>query len=235
MNAKALKDLMTRNGRTDAVDFRIKAKGKSSADMYFYDVIGMWGISAQMVADALKNIGSVKTLNVNISSDGGDVFEGRAIYSQLMKYKTQNSAEIKVYVDGLAASIASLLAMSGDEIHMPQGSFMMIHNAWGFAIGDAEEMRKTADLLDTLTNSIIDTYVSRTGGDRKEITQMVSDETWMDAQKCFDEGFCTHIDEALQVAASVKNPEVFGNLPRELNPKMVELRALRMKAKAFLR
>jgi len=118
---------------------------------------------------------------------------------------------------------------------MPDGSFMMIHKAWGFAIGNDDEMRKTADLLTTVTNSIIDTYVSRTGGDKEEISQMVADETWMGAQECLDKGFCTHVDEALQVAASVKCPEIFMNLPRELKPQVIQLRAAQTEARKWLR
>ena len=109
--------------------------------------------SAAGFRDALKDLGDVKTINLHINSPGGSVFEGIAIYNMLK----QNKAHINVYVDGLAASIASVIAMSGDAIFMPSNSMLMIHNPWTMAIGNASELRKQADDLDKITESSIQT------------------------------------------------------------------------------
>jgi ATP-dependent Clp protease protease subunit len=118
-------------------------------------------------ADDLKALGNVKTIDLRINSEGGSVFDGKAMYTQLVEHK----AKVITHIDGLAASAASFIAMAGDEIEIAEGGFVMIHNAWLFAMGDARELRRTADLLDTVNGTIIDVYVARTKGDRKAIAR----------------------------------------------------------------
>lgn len=136
--------------------------------------------SAAGFRDALKDLGDVKTINLHINSPGGSVFEGIAIYNMLK----QNKAHINVYVDGLAASIASVIAMSGDAIFMPSNSMLMIHNPWTMAIGNASELRKQADDLDKITESSIQTYLNTAGDKLDEATlrQLMDNETWLTAK-----------------------------------------------------
>jgi ATP-dependent Clp protease protease subunit len=142
------------------------------------------------------------------------VFDGKAMYTQLVEHK----AKVITHIDGLAASAASFIAMAGDEIEIAEGAFVMIHNAWLFAMGDARELRRTADLLDTVNGTIVDVYVARTKGDRKAIVQMMDDETWMTGAEAVKNGFADRMVENLKVAAAVVHPDRFKNLPQALKP-----------------
>lgn len=206
--------LQSRSGGSRAVNFRVVAKG-DAGEIYLYDTIGFWGITANSFKAEMKALGSVKRIDLHINSDGGDVFEGRAIYSQL----AQHGAKIVVHVDGLAASIASLIAMAGNEIRMADGAYMMIHNAWGVAIGGSDEMRRTADLLDSVSSTIADTYVARTGCALAEVRAMMDAETWMTAQDAKKNGFCDVVDDPVRAAAAVRDPSMFKHLPAALMPR----------------
>lgn len=181
--------------------FRVEnAADSESADVYIYDAIAWFGVDVNDLVDELDEI-TARTINVRINSPGGDVFDGVAIYNALVRH----DARIVVHVDGLAASIASVIAMAGDEVRMNEGSFFMIHDPWMLAIGPAEEMRSAADLLDKIGNSIAAIYEKRTGLPRAEITALMNAETWMDAEEARDKGFADAVEEAdddLAIAAS---------------------------------
>ena len=166
--------------------------------------------------DALKDLGDVKTINLHINSPGGSVFEGIAIYNMLK----QNKAHVNVYVDGLAASIASVIAMSGDAIFMPSNSMLMIHNPWTMAIGNASELRKQADDLDKITESSIQTYLNTAGDKLGEATlrQLMDDETWLTAKEAVDYGLATEVIEPNKAAASIsKNfAQRYRHVPEQL-------------------
>lgn len=199
-------------------------KAKDSAEIFIYDIIGSWGVSADQFAKDLRNLGSVRQIDLHINSDGGDVFDGRAIYSLL----AQHSARIVTYIDGLAASIASLIALAGNEIRAADGSFFMIHNAWGIAIGDAGEIRKTADLLDSVNQSLIDTYVARSKMPEAEIRQLMNEETWMTANEAKERGFVDVVSEPLKIAAQIHEGFGFKNPPQALLPnRIAALEAIR--------
>lgn len=158
-----------------------------------FDFIGAdWmgeGITAKSVARALADAGDAERIVVRINSPGGEVFEGTAIYNQLKGIATEKTVRVEVH--GLAASMASVIAMAGDEIIMAEGAMMMIHNPWSFAIGDEHEMRKQADLLAKLKDSAIDIYAQRTGKRPRQIASMMDDETWMTASEAVENGFAT--------------------------------------------
>lgn len=198
--------------------YKVVAKGSDSAEIYVYGVIGTdWfgdGVSAKQFADDLKALGKVKTIDLRINSEGGSVFDGKAMYSLL----NEHPAKIIVHVDGLAASAASFLAMAGDEIEISEGGFIMIHNAYTIAMGDARELRRSAEMLDTVNNTIIDVYAARTKGDRKKITQMMDDETWMTGAEAVENGFADRMVENLKVAASVVDAARYKKLPAALKP-----------------
>jgi ATP-dependent Clp protease protease subunit len=198
--------------------YEMKKIGKERGEILLYGLIGQdWfgeGNSSKGFAKDLKALGDVKTIDLRIDSEGGDVFTGKAIYSLL----NDHTAEIVVHVDGLAASAASFIAMVGDTIEMAEGAFMMIHDCWSFAIGNAAELRKTADLLDKVNDTIIEVYVGRTGAKDTDVRKWMADETWMTAKECVKLGFADKINENLKVAASVRDPSSFKNLPADLRP-----------------
>lgn len=190
---------------------------KDTAEIQMYDMIGMWGISADQFGRDLKALGDVKHINLHISSDGGDVFEGRAIFSLLV----QHPARVVSHIDGLAASIATLIALAGNEVRMADGSFFMIHNAWGVGIGDSRDLRKLADLLESVNGSLLDTYQAKTKLERDKLIQMMDDETWMTANEAKDYGFADVVSEPLKVAASIQDPSPFKRPPAALLPNTV--------------
>jgi ATP-dependent Clp protease protease subunit len=168
-----------------------KAKGKR-ADIFVYESIGegwVGGITAKDFAKTLEECSGVEALDIYINSPGGSVFDGLAIYNMLARVKAQKV----VHIDGIAASIASVIAMAGDEIRIADNAMVMIHDAWGMAIGTADDMRKYADSLDKTCDSILSTYVSRTKGKSEDIRKMMADETWMNASEALAAGFATKI------------------------------------------
>ncbi len=144
-------------------------------------------------------MGRVARLDLRINSGGGDVFDGLAIYNLLREHDARKT----VHVDGLAASIASVIAMAGDDIQIADSGFMMIHNAWGLVMGDAEEARKFAGLLDQTSGAIADVYVARTGQPLDQVRQLMADETWMGSEQAIELGFADSIVTNFKVAASV--------------------------------
>lgn len=135
---------------------------------------------------------------VRINSPGGDVFDGFAIYNLLK----QHPARIKVKVDGLAASAASVVAMAGDEIEIADNALMMIHNPWTMAVGDAETMIETAALLEKVKGSIVTTYKARAKLSEDEIVALMNSETWFDAGGAIEAGLA---DRTAGEKAKVKN------------------------------
>ncbi|AKA72336.1 head maturation protease, ClpP-related [Clostridium scatologenes] len=162
-----------------------------------------WGdeVTPKNFKTELDSLGDIKTLNVYINSGGGDVFAGQAIYSMLKRH----SATVNVYVDGLAASIASIIAMAGDNVKMPKNAMLMVHNPWSFGMGNANDFRKLADDLDKVRESMISVYEDKTGMDKESIVELLDAETWMTAEEALEFGFADEIEEEKQVAASLNN------------------------------
>lgn len=132
--------------------YTIKALGvRGAAEISIYEEIGGFGITAKKFAEDLKALGDVSHIDLRIHSPGGDVFEGIAIYNLLRNHP----AEITVYIDGVAASMASVVAMAGDRVVMPENAMMMIHKPWGISGGNAGDMRDYADLLDKVETVLV--------------------------------------------------------------------------------
>lgn len=175
----------------------LKAAADKTPVLSIFDDIGAYGVSAKSFLNDLRTV-TTDEVDVEINSPGGDVFAGLAIYNGLRA----SGKKINVKVLGLAASAASLVAMAGDTIEMPENAFMMVHNPWGFAMGGADEMRNTADVLDKIGTGLVSTYAKRTGKTDQEITALLDAETWMTAQEAVDAGFATSVTAALAVKAS---------------------------------
>lgn len=178
--------------------FVAKATKDGGAEIAIYDEIGMWGITAKDFFDDLKALGDVSHIALHINSPGGEVFAGISIYNMLARHK----AEITVTIDGIAASIASLVAMAGDTIIMPENAMMMIHDPSGVVIGTSKDMREIAAALDKMKQAMIAAYAAKSGKDRGEIADIMSDETWFSAQEAVDAGFADEIEQPVKIAAN---------------------------------
>lgn len=203
--------------------FSIKNKSNGVLDISIHDEIGLWGISAKDFISELRSHQDVKVINLSIHSPGGSVLDGLAMYNAL----TGHSANIYTHVEGIAASAASFVLMAGDTITMPEDAFIMIHNAWGFAMGDADEMRDTADLVDKLQDSIVNIYEKRTGRTQDELREMMKAETWMNAEEALSMGFIDTISDAVGVAAKATCFEqYFKSLPFDADPEQPKIDAI---------
>jgi len=155
--------------------------------LIYGDIGGGWwdeGITAESINDEISAL-DVDQIDVRINSGGGLVFEGLAIYQTLARH----SAKIVVHIDGIAASIASVIAMAGDEIRIAEGANLMIHKPWSGVWGDANAMRKEADILDQLERGLVNIYEARTGAKRADIEAWVEAETWFLGQDAVDACF----------------------------------------------
>jgi ATP-dependent Clp protease protease subunit len=187
--------------------FEIKCKSDTKAEIVIYSAIGesFWdeSVSAKSFNKELNNLPkTVNQLEVRLNSPGGDVFDGMVIYNRLKQHK----AKITVYIDGLAASIASVIALAGDEIIMGEGALMMIHKPWTMAIGNSLELEETIDRLNDVEDQILGIYQRNTNIDRSELRRMVAEETWLDADQALEHGFATEKmadDDAIDMAASL--------------------------------
>jgi ATP-dependent Clp endopeptidase proteolytic subunit ClpP len=194
--------------------YQIKAKSDKpkAADISIHDEIGLWGVSASAFMRDLRGMGELDEINLSIHSPGGDVLDGWAIYNSLKNSK----AKITARVEGLAASMASVILMAADTVEIPENAYIMIHNPWGLAVGDAEEMRDTADLLDKLGNGLVNAYASRTGNAEDEIREMMSAETWMDGKEAVERGFADKLIGAVALSARAFDSRKFKMTPKSL-------------------
>lgn len=193
--------------------FAMQAQG-DSAEILIYDEIGasFWGggVDPKQFAQELSALGTIKTLNVRLNSPGGDVFDGVTIYNQL----AQHPATVNMYIDGLAASAASVIAMAGDKIYIADNATVMIHNAMACTAGDANDMRKMADVLDKINSAMASTYSKRTGVTVAAVLKMMNTETWMIGQEAVDEGFADEIMQPNKTASARFDLSHFKHAPK---------------------
>lgn len=179
--------------------YSMKAKGASVAEVYIYEDIGkrFGGVSDKQFAVDLKALGAVSTIHVRLNSYGGDVFEGLAIYRLL----ADHPATVVSFIDGIAASIASVIAMAGDEIRIAEAGELMIHEAWTIAVGPAAEMRAAADHLEATSSSIADVYAARTGQSKDQIQAWMAAETTFQSADAVKHGFAQMVMPNVTMAA----------------------------------
>jgi ATP-dependent protease ClpP protease subunit len=200
-------------GRTDW--YRIQNKAGETPAVYIYDEIGYWGDTAKDLVDQLQKIEGDK-LDVHVNSPGGDIFDGLAIYQALKAHP----AEVTVKVDGLAASIASVIAMAGDKVVISPKATMMIHDGWSMAVGNAEELRKTADLLDKQSQVIASVYADRSplGYGADHFRMLMRDETWFTADEALEAGLVDEIEGKEKPVEESFDLGVFAHAGRENAP-----------------
>jgi len=192
--------------------FNLQNATQQEATLSIFDEIGGWGTTANELMAELDQV-TAATLHVELFSPGGYIDEGVQIYNALRKHP----ARVVVHIDSLAASIASVIAMAGDEIHMAENAMMMIHDPWSGVMGNADDMRKQADVLDKLKASIVLTYAKRTGMNSSEIESLMTEETWMSAADAFEKGFIDVVDslveEPAQASFSGRIVNAFQSIP----------------------
>ena len=182
--------LLARTGTTNKDWYRIENKaGAPRAEIYIYDEIGLFGVGAADFARELRDL-DASELTVHLNSPGGEVFEGFAIYQALRNHK----AQVTIQVDSLAASIASVIAMAADKLVMAPRASMMIHDALTVSMGNASEMRQTADLLDKMSDNIAATYADKAGGDASFWRDRMRAETWYSAEEALQAGLIDQIE-----------------------------------------
>lgn len=168
----------------ESVELRIEGDIVSDDDVWMYEMCGMTATTPNAFKDELTKF-SGQDLTVWIDSYGGDIFAAAGIYNALMEHK----GAVTVKIDGKAMSAASVIAMAGDSIEMSPVALMMIHDPLTYAEGYASDLRKVADILDTVKKSIMNAYQLKTGISRTKISQMMDDETYMDAKSAISNGF----------------------------------------------
>lgn len=187
-------------------------KEENNAELFLYGDISdsTWfgdEVTPKNFKAELDAMGDIEQLDIYINSGGGDVFAGESIYNMLARHKAHKT----VHIDGLAASIASIIAMAGDEIVMPENAMLMIHEAWTVAGGNKRELRKMADTLERIDSTLCGVYVARTGKDAEEIANMMESETWMTAADAVELGFADKVLENKKIAASVSGKNIIMN------------------------
>lgn len=203
--------------------YNIKSKESTKVvDVYIFDEIGSFGMNAQSFIEEIKEYKN-SDINLHINCVGGDVFDGMAIYNILKK----RTAKTTVYIEGIAASMGSVIALAADRVVMAENSLFMIHNAWGGAMGEAKEMKKTAALLDKISGEIADIYVKKTNLPLDRVKEMMDEETWLNADEALELGFIDSISDAIKMAAkydvskfkNITNEEIKNKLSINLKSK----------------
>ncbi|WP_035546372.1 head maturation protease, ClpP-related [Burkholderia sp. 9120] len=177
------------------------AQGSSVAEIRIYDEIGFWGTDAKTFVARLDEVAAgADEVIVAINSPGGDVFDAFAIYNALRRY----AGRVTTRVDGVAASAASLVAMAGDRVVMPENAMLMIHNPWTVAAGTSADLRATADSMDRARDGILAAYRNKSGKTDEELTAMLDAETWFTAAEAKEAGFADEIETPVKLSASVR-------------------------------
>jgi len=197
--------------------YEIRALAAGRVEIYLYDVIGDWGITAQQFVNECREAGvfEASAIDLHIHSPGGDVMQGFAIYNTLSRLK----ASMDIWVDGVAASMASMIVcLPGANVHMPENAWIMIHKPWGGIAGDSDEMRDYADFLDRNEALMLNAYMNKTGLGREELEAMLKAETWLSGAEAVEKGFADTLEPELQAAACMNENKLkdYTNMPQQL-------------------
>lgn len=209
--------LLADNRQAAARRFEVVAKADTSeAEVFLYDAIvdseleAEWwgGVAASPFIKALREI-DAETIHLRINSPGGSVFAARAIETALREHK----ARIVVHIDGLAASAATFIAMAGDEIVIGKGAMFMIHKAWTGTWGNADDLRKRADLLEKIDGTLAQTYADRSGQTVADVAEWMAAETWFTGEEAVAKGFADRLAEDTPAASAAWNLSAYSRAP----------------------
>lgn len=188
--------------------FKVQAISDDETEIMIYDVIGWPFISADNFVRALAEI-TAKTVTVRINSPGGDVFDGMAIFNALKNYQ---QGKVITRIEGIAASMASIIALSGKEVQAFANTMYMIHEPYAFTAGNQYSLRELADILEKMSGQMIDIYSSNASPGKREIAQMMKDEAWLTAKEAKDKGFIDTIVDG-KAAKAQFDLSMFANAP----------------------
>ena len=178
--------------------YSIKNIAKSQmTEVMIYDEIGNFGVDAKSFINEIKQIPNDTSVLLRINSPGGSVIDGLAIYDAISRMPQKVTARI----EGIAASMASVIALAADEVIMSENSLYMIHNVWGGEVGDSDDLRKAADLMDKMGERLINIYVSKTGQTEEQIRSWMDEETWFNSSEAQEAGFINLVEEPIKMAA----------------------------------
>ena len=163
------------------------------------------------IKQALEDMGDIDTLEIRVNSEGGSVFAGLAIIGVIDNFKSKKNCKTVSIVEGLAASMASVIACAADKVVMKENAFMMLHPASSFAWGNSEDLRRTADLLEKVDGQLRDIYMKRFNDSREKLNELVDAETWLTAKEAKGYGLCDEIQESVKLAACA-NGIIFNNV-----------------------
>ncbi|MGZ0723537.1 ClpP-like prohead protease/major capsid protein fusion protein [Kluyvera cryocrescens] len=197
--------------------YEIRAQAAGRVEIFLYDVIGGWGITAQQFVTDCKEAGvfEASAVDLHIHSPGGDVMQGFAIFNTLSRLK----AKVDIWVDGVAASMASMIVcLPGATVHMPENAWIMVHKPWGGIAGDSDEMRDYADWLDRNEALMLSAYMNKTGLGQEELEAMLKAETWLNGAEAVEKGFADRLEPELQAAACVNENKLkdYQNMPEQI-------------------
>ena len=177
--------------------YAIRARG-TGAEVAIYDEIGAYGVSAKGFLAELGALPEGTPVDLRLNSPGGSVFDAVAIHNAIKRHE----GTVTVWIDGIAASAASYIAMAGDEIVMPENAFLMIHDPAGLVMGTAEDMRAMAEALDKVKGSLVSGYAAKSGRTPEEVSALMAAETWFDASDAVAQGFADRLIEPVRIAAN---------------------------------
>tara|TARA_R110000787_G_scaffold118062_4_gene228816 strand:- start:6620 stop:7621 length:1002 start_codon:yes stop_codon:yes gene_type:complete len=167
------------------------------AEVMIYDEIGMYGVDAKSFIDDVKNLPKDTSVLLRINSPGGSVIDGLAIYDAISRLPQKVTSRI----EGIAASMASVIALAADEVIMSENSLYMIHNVWGGEVGESDDLRKAADLMDKMGERLVNIYVSKSGQSEEQIRAWMDEETWFNSSEAVEAGFIHSVESPIKMAA----------------------------------
>lgn len=193
--------------------YTIQAKAATAVtEISIFDEIGYFGVSAKQFIGDLKSIPANHKIRLSIHSPGGEVFDGNAIANALKRHP----GGYEVQIEGLAASMATVISLGGKPVKMSANGFYMIHNPWGMAMGDAGSMREQAVLLDKIQTGIVNAYSERSGASGEQVQAWMDAETWFTADEALAAGFIDEITDSVKMAACANGMSKFRNAPKNL-------------------
>lgn len=194
-------------------EFRAASGDEEVDELFVYDVVAWWAVDAKAFVAELAKL-TAPTLRVRINSPGGSVFDGLAIYNSLRRHP----ARVEVRVEGVAASIASVIALAGDHVAIEPSAFFMIHDPWSAAIGNSTELRELADVLDKIGEKLVGIYARKSGAAETAIAELMAAETWLNAEEAHELGLVDEVlaDDADATARSRHDLSGFANPPKAL-------------------
>jgi len=182
---------------SNSADLAPRNEGGRVARVDIMGPIGGWDVSGSEFLRELKDLGDVDSIDLRIHSPGGSVLDGLALFNGIKNHP----AHVVARVEGLAASMGSVVLMAADEVEIPENAYVMIHNVSGGAYGDIEELESMAALMRKLQDDVTDLYADATGKDRSEIAKLMAEETWMNGEDAVQNGFATRVLEPVKAAA----------------------------------